>query len=117
MGGYCSYLACTHREVVESPEHILLSCQAYHSARLQLISAALRTRNCQTNLLFLRHLFSSTVNMMQFLLDPSSIPEIISYVRINGEDIFNDILYIGRTWCYSLHRERSKRLGRWNFKN
>ena len=115
--GYCSYPACTQMEVVESPEHILLSCQAYHSARLQLITAALRTRNPQTHALFLSHLFSSRVKMMQFLLDPSGIPEVISCVQTNGDDIFNDILYIGRTWCYSLHRERSKRLGKWNFKN
>ena len=115
--GFCSYPPCTEMKVLESPEHILLTCQAYHSTRLNLIDAALRTCTSQTHALFLRHLFSNMANMMLFLLDPSSIPEVISCAQTYGENIYNDIFYIGRTWCYSLHRERSKRLGRWNFKN
>ena len=113
--GLCSHPPCSEMRIVESPEHILLTCSAYHHTRLNLISAALCTRNSASHELFLHHLFSSEKQMMQFLVDPSSIPKVISCAQLHGDDIYNDIFYIGRTWCYSLHRERSKRLGKWNF--
>ena len=114
---YNSHPPCSDMGLVESPEHILLVCSAYHHTRLNLIAAALRTRNQTSHTLFIKHLFSNEKKMMQFLVDPSSIPEVISCAQSSGSDIYNDIFYIGRTWCFSLHRERSKRLGKWNFRD
>ena len=113
--GLCSHPPCSEMGLVESPEHILLKCSAYHLTRLNLIAAAMRTRNPTSHALFIKHLFSNEKKMMQFLVDPSSIPEVISGAQLYGNDLYNDLFYIGRTWCYSLHRERSKRLGKWNF--
>ena len=112
-----SHPPCSDMGLAESPEHILLICSAYHDTRLNLIAAALHTRNQTSHTLFIKHLFSNEKKMMQFLVDPSSIPEVISCAQSYGSDIYNDIFYIGRTWCFSLHRERSKRLGKWNFRD
>ena len=115
--GLCSHPPCSEMGLVESPEHILLKCSAYHLTRLNLIAAAMCTRNPTSHALFIKHLFSNEKKMMQFLVDPSSIPEVISGAQLYGNDLYNDLFYIGRTWCYSLHREKSKRLGKWNFKD
>ena len=114
--GLCSYERCKEAQLVESPEHILLKCPAYSNTRLRLISSFLSTLSPHAHSLFVKFLFTSTKTMMQFLLDPSGIPEVISCAQLSGEAVFKDIFYLGRTWCYSHHRERSKRLGKWNFK-
>ena len=114
--GLCSFGSCRKASLVESPEHILLKCPAYSETRIRIISRSMRTRQASTHTLIVKFLFSNTRKLMQLLLDPSGIPEVISCAQIYGEDIYSDIFYIGRTWCFSLHRERMKRLGKWNFK-
>ena len=47
---------------------------------------------------------------IQFLLDLTTIPKVMRASQIHGDYMINDILYLGRTWCFSLHRERLKRL-------
>ena len=113
--GYCSYPVCRAAKIVETREHILLTCPAYSQTRLCLTTSFLKTQNPQVQSLFLKYLMSSAKNFTQFLLDPSSMPEVIQCSQLHGNDIFSDIFYIGRTWCFSHHRERSKRLGKWNF--
>ena len=54
--------------------------------------------------------------VMQFLLDCSVIPEVINCVQQHGSYILNDLFYVGRTWCFSIHCERMKRLCKWNFR-
>ena len=114
--GICSYERCREAKLVETPEHVLLKCPAYTETRLRLITSSLRTPSPNAHSLFVKFLFSSTSKMMQFLLDPSGIPEVISCAQLSGDTALNDIFYIGRTWCFSHHRERAKRHGKWNFK-
>ena len=114
--GVCSVTTCKEEKQVESPEHLLLKCPAYSSTRLQLISLGMKTHNPEAHKLFVKFLFSNTTKLMQFLLDPACIPEVILSAQTHGDDIYGDIFYIGRSWCFSIHRERMKRLGKWNFK-
>ena len=113
--GFCSYPPCKDAEIVESREHILLQCPAYTETRLSLISLSLKTHHPHVHTLFLKNLFSTATTMTQFLLDPTGMPDIIKSAQLHGNIIFNDVFYIGRTWCFAHHRERSKRLGKWNF--
>ena len=114
--GYCSFPICKSARILETREQILLLlCPAYLNTRLSLITTFLRTLNPHVHTLFIRNLFSNSQNMTQFLLDPSSMPEVIKIAQLHGSDLYRDIFYIGRTWCFSHHRERSKRLGKLNF--
>ena len=42
---------------------------------------------------------------MQFLLDCSAMPNVIQYAQRNGQQLYNDIFYLSRTWCLSIQRE------------
>ena len=50
--------------------------------------------------------------LVQFLLDPSAVPEIIAATQ-NNPTILPMIFRVTATWCYSLHRARLKLLGMW----
>ena len=50
---------------------------------------------------------------MQFLLDSSTLPDIIQATQIHGSDVQRIIFKLTRTFCYSLHRERLQKLDRW----
>ena len=47
---------------------------------------------------------------VQFLLDPSVLPEVIKASR-NDENVLLTLFRITATWCYSLHRLRLQLLG------
>ena len=49
----------------------------------------------------------------QFLVDCSVLPEVVSAVQQYGQDILTQLYDISRIWCYALHRDRLKILGRW----
>ena len=113
--GFCSFTPCRQAGIVESPEHLLLQCPAYTNTRKRLIHLALQTKQTDTHRLFVKSLLSNTRDLMQLLLDPSCIPEVISHAQYHGDNIFSDLFYLGRSWCFSIHRERMKMLGKWNF--
>ena len=50
----------------------------------------------------------------QFLLDCSVLPEVINAVQLHGQDILHHLFTISRMWCFALHRDRLKLLGRWS---
>ena len=113
--GLCSFPPCRIEETVETPEHILLDCAAYKLTRKKLISMCLRLKNSTSHSIAISFLTAHTASdALQLLLDCSSIPEVILAAQLSGEIIYNDLFYIGRSWCFSIHRERMKMLGRWN---
>ena len=115
--GLCSFPVCQEQNLVESSEHILLCCTAYSLEREKLYSMCLGVRNPYTYQLITRILFSRSPNkMMQFLVDSSALPEVIHAVQLYGERILRDLFNLSRTWCFSLHRLRMRRLGKWNFR-
>ena len=60
-------------------------------------------------------LSKSETKIMQMLLDCSVIPEVIRSALSHGSSVYDDLFYVGRTWCFAVHRERMKRLHLWNF--
>ena len=60
------------------------------------------------SLMFSYLLGKSEQDLMQLLLDCSSLPPVISAAQIYGEQISNDLFYIGRTWCFAIHCELLK---------
>ena len=50
---------------------------------------------------------------LEFLLDPSTQPSVISLVQEHGKVVMDQLCHLSRTWLYLLHRERFKKLGLW----
>ena len=113
----CTSPPCQQNNVVESVEHILLSCPSYNATRQNMVNLILKLPNPVSHRIAVVHLLSrNTCKIMQMLLDCSKIPEVISGAQIYGEKVYQDLFYIGRTWCFAIHRERMKRLQLWNFR-
>ena len=114
--GFCLLPSCLGLGVKEDLEHILLKCGSLAGTRERLC--------CFTSkhAMSLPHLCSTLLTLTrpdhpmfcQFLLDCSVIPDVISLVQALGEDVLHHLFKVSRTWCYSLHRDRLKMLGRWN---
>ena len=43
---------------------------------------------------------------LSFLLDPTSLPLVISAAQEYGEVLYGDLLYMSRVWCSSIHNMR-----------
>ena len=99
----------------EDVSHILQWCPALQATRDKLTDYTqnkMSSVDTQQELLLLCSV--SNPLFCQFLLDCSSIPKIISLVQLYGSQVLSFIFDISRTWVYSIHRERLRRLGRWN---
>ena len=113
--GICSHGECSQDLQVESREHILLHCSAYSATRTKLIATCLRVQDSVTHSLITGFLLGQKQRLMQCLLDCSVIPEVICAAQCYGDHIYENLFYLSRTWCFSLDRERMKRLKKWNF--
>ena len=113
--GFCLTPSCVNKSIYEDEEHILLHCESLSSTRQNLVNFTANYANSvpllSTTLLTLtrpEHLL-----YFQFLLDCSVLPQVISLAQVHGEDVLYHLFKVTRTWCYSLHRDRLKILGRW----
>ena len=115
--GLCSFPSCRENNIVESPEHVLLHCPAYILTRQRMFSMCFKLPNKVSLTLIANILYkSSNQKLMQLLLDCSVIPEVIASSQSHGEQVLSDLFYFSRMWCFSVHQERMKRLGKWNFR-
>ena len=114
--GCCLLPTCTGLKKSEDIEHILVHCGSLSTTRTGLI---LFTEKYGSDLpAVVKEILSTFCNLshpnfVQFLLDCTVLPKVISAVQLHGECILNPLLRVTRSWCYSLHRERLKLLGRW----
>ena len=59
---------------------------------------------------------SSESQIMQLILDCSTMPDIIKITQSDGPATIDRLLYIGRTWSYNVHRERMNQHGVFDFR-
>ena len=116
--GYCLLPKC-FPESDGSLEHILLHCPALSKTRASLYklchSVAQESEMlCET----ITSILDSDNNdlIMQFILDSSVIPTVIRITQLYGDHTRDRLLYLGRTWCYNIHRERMNQLGHFQFR-
>ena len=115
--GVCLLPSCLASGVHETLTHILLECPSLNPARC----------NLQTfTVCFMQQLPSDIQEILseycaplhsrspQFLVDCSSLPEVIQAVQKSGDSVLHHLFRVTRTWCYTLHKERLRLLGRWN---
>ena len=62
-----------------------------------------------------RHCTPESATFCQFLIDCSVLADVVCAVQLEGNDVLQHLFAITRTWVYSLHKERMKLLGRWNY--
>ena len=111
--GYCQSSTCN--SVVETVEHILIHCGAYSSCKKHLYSLWLSSTNPVVNGLVVEALSSDTAYLLQFILDCSVLPSVIIATQKHGFVILKELFYLTRTWCFSVHKQRMKMLGRWRY--
>ena len=114
MNGFCLAGTCTNQ--VESIEHILISCPAYSAVRDRLKLLWLSSTDATIREIVSKAMCDPPQMLLQFLLDCSVIPTVISAAQCYGQGVYDTLFYLTRTWCFSVHRERLKVLNRWNFR-
>ena len=114
--GYCLHPSCNRLGISEDVEHILLYCPSLSKTRASLAKFTLDYSRDQPHIQSILLTYTNPTNplFVQFLLDCSVIPEVISLTQVHGKDTLFKLFKVTRAWCYSLHRNRLKLLGRWS---
>ena len=102
---------------IEDLPHILSFCPSLTPARTKLNHYTLQySSNLPDGIkkILMQHCSPSSSTFINFLLDCTSLPDVISAVQVLDADVLHHLFNISRTWVYVLHRERLKQLGRWN---
>ena len=112
--GFCRLPGCIPLQLPGTLEHILLFCPSLHEKRQGLLSLTARVAKEHPALQSILHKSQASTDpgdLMQLLLDCTVIPCVIGATQTFGSYIVNRLLYLGRTWCYNIHRERVTQLG------
>ena len=115
--GVCLLPSCKNIFVSETIEHVLLHCSGLNEKRRRLRSF---TDMFAADKPVIQQIISTYMNTddeylrVQFLLDCSVLPLVISSYQTHGPIIYQQLYRISRTWCRSLHVARLKLLGRYN---
>ena len=117
--GNCILPACLPSLSEGSLEHLLLHCQALNHTRTKLLALCSRVsleNGTISSILHQVFLSGDQQAIMHFLLDCSTMPMVIRVTQVFGHAIRDRLLYLGRTWCYGIHRERMNQLGLLKFR-
>ena len=115
---FCKSSNCKEYQTVEDLPHILATCGSLQATREKLMDFTAKYKN-SIEISVVQDIIStfcstSHPSFCQFLIDCSVLPEVITAAQNHGSDVvFHHLFRITRTWCYCLHRDRLKNLGRW----
>ena len=115
--GLCLLPSCADKQIKEDIQHLLTSCPSLNHSRRTLVSHFREYSRRQPNLAEIINSFLTSPDRdycVQFLLDCSTIPSVILLRQAEGLHAVGQLFYLTRTWCYTLHRDRLRQLGRWN---
>jgi hypothetical protein len=104
---------------IGSLEHLLLFCPALTEARSGIIKLCLTVASESDDLrnIIYTMLSGQTVEkVMQFILDCSTMPEVIRLSQNSTQDTLERLFYISRSWCYTMHRTRMNKLGLFQYR-
>ena len=111
--GYC--LAPTCHQVEGDLQHLLVVCPSLEHSRHQLHGLWCRKTKLLQPLhhLIIQKLGSSPTELTGFILDCMSCPQLMELVQLYGQTVLDLVLYLTRTWAFSIHRQKQIILGRW----
>ena len=110
--GNCSL--CSEK-VPGSIDHILIKCVTLSEVRLHLLEK-LENDNVSD---IAKHLILSLMNSdnprdtVQFLLDCSTISDVIFATQSFGVSVLEELFRFTRLWCFAIHKKKLKLQGRW----
>ena len=110
--GICLFPYCNNLKILDTQEHFLLHCTGLSDERRRLNNFSLRFSSDKPvlNLLLNEYLFSRDDGLrLQFLIDPSILPMIVSAAQVFGEHIIQNCFKIGRVWCRYLNAARLRK--------
>ena len=114
--GYCLLDSCKDRLITEDLDHIILYCPSLSETRRRLFrftSDYVAAQPILSDIIRAYLYATDTKVVMQFIIDCSVLPLVISAHQTHGQDIHKHLYKITRTWCRSLHRDRLRALGRY----
>ena len=113
--GLCILEKCFNLKISESIEHFLLHCDSLSDERRRLVlySISFAAENPIVKNIIDKYLLFEVneEKKVQFLLDCSSLPDVINAAQQYGPELYQLCFKLTRTWCRSLHRARVKKLG------
>ena len=111
--GHC--LLCPGKNLPGTVEHLLSTCEGLSDKRqdLLLFWNQQTQENEHLGLLISNMLSSPAFNFIQFVLDPSAVPQVIEGCQ---QKLFalDEVFALTRTFCYGLHRRRLQLIGRFD---
>ena len=117
--GSCLLPACLPSHFDGTLEHLLLFCPSLEKTRNRLLELVTKVSAEDTQIYLITNAVFSDPDpkvLMQFLLDCSTLPVVIQTTQHSGPHIRDRLLYVSRTWCYNIHRERMKQMGLMKFR-
>ena len=94
--------------------HLLLLCPALYETRSRLLKMLDdETKMSGPVKLLIKTTFSNDKEAIQMLVDCSVLPSMIKTKQVYGPNVLNEMFRFTRSWCYAMHKERLKLLGRW----
>ena len=114
--GLCRLPGCSGE--LGTLQHILLSCPALSEARSKCIShwSAFLVPRPWLFPAVTQYTLVDEHQHLQFLLDPSTLPLVITGSKDNSE-IMPGCFYLARTWNFTIHLTRQKLMKLWNITN
>ena len=116
--GICQLQGCSGF-ALGSLEHLLLQCPALHLTRAKMFRLCLELADRHSLVKSFIHtiLYSQDCELtMQFLLDCSSLSQVISLQQAHGSEPLHILFYASRNWCYAIHRKRMDLLGLYQYR-
>ena len=117
--GNCSLPTCRLNPTPGTLSHILTECKDLLPARKRVFS--LWTDHMQEKPDLMSIIMKYTANsesslFVQFLLDCTVLSDVRALKKQLGDWVHDSLLYLTRTFCFSVHKSRLKLLGKWNKK-
>ena len=117
--GSCSLPTCCLNPTPGTLTHILTQCPDLGPARLRVFhlwADYLKDKPFLLNVIRKYTVDASPLLQVQFLLDCTVLPDVIKLKQQHSNSVYDSLLYLTRTLCFSVHKTRLKLLGKWNLK-
>ena len=117
--GFCSLPNCRENPTPGTLLHILTECDDLSPSRQRVFTMwheYLRDKPHLFPVIKKYTVESNPDQLLQFILDCTVLPEVIALRQSLGSGVYDSLLYLTRTLCFSIHKSRNKLLGKWNIR-